>query len=64
MIAQLEGEVVHLGNGAVILEVGGVGFAIYVPTTLQLQLGDRVVLHTHLQVRENEAGSLWFCRVG
>ncbi len=54
MIAQLEGEVVHLGDGAVILEVGGVGFAIYVPTTLQLQLGDRVVLHTHLQVRENE----------
>ena len=54
MIAQLAGEVAHLQDGMVILDVGGVGFAVFIPTTLRLRVGDDVVLYTHLQVRETE----------
>ncbi|MGC9521776.1 MAG: Holliday junction branch migration protein RuvA [Anaerolineae bacterium] len=54
MIAQLVGEVTHVAEGFIILDVGGVGFGVYVPTDLALRVGDRAVMHTYLQVRENE----------
>ncbi len=54
MIAQLAGEVAYVQDGIIILDVGGVGFAVHVPATLVLHVGDDLVLHTHLQVRENE----------
>jgi holliday junction DNA helicase RuvA len=54
MIAQLVGKVAHIGDGSIILDVSGVGFAVYVPTTLVLHVGQVATLFTHLQVRENE----------
>jgi Holliday junction DNA helicase RuvA len=56
MIAQLDGTVlsVDLEESLAILEVGGVGFAVYVPSNISLQVGKRATLHTYLHVRENE----------
>jgi len=52
MIALLNGKVVSAENGYVVLDVGGVGFGVYVPISLALRAGEQTVLHTHLQVRE------------
>jgi Holliday junction DNA helicase RuvA len=54
MIARLEGTILHSDGGAVILDVGGVGFAIYTPINVTLDVGKRAVLFTYLHVRENE----------
>ena len=54
MIAQLTGKVTAIEDGFVILDVGGVGFGVYVPTDLTVQIGERAVLYTYLQVRETE----------
>jgi holliday junction DNA helicase RuvA len=63
MIAQLVGTVAHISDGHLVLDVGGVGFAIYVPTTLMLRTGDLITLYTHLQVRENELALYGFTDV-
>ncbi len=54
MIARLEGQIVHVEEGYVILNVGGVGFGVYVPADFAGRVGERVTLHTYLQVREPE----------
>lgn len=57
MIAGLRGRILARGENYLILEVGGVGFQVYTPTTLLTQLagsGGEVRLYTHLHVRENE----------
>lgn len=54
MIAQLVGKVAYVEEGYVVLDVGGVGFAVSVPAALGVQVGEVVTLHTYLQVRENE----------
>jgi len=54
MIAQLTGKVVHLETGYLILDVNGVGLGVHVPADLALRIGDQIVLHTHLHVRESE----------
>ncbi|MGC9349941.1 MAG: Holliday junction branch migration protein RuvA [Anaerolineae bacterium] len=54
MIGRLTGEVVDVQEDLIVLDVGGVGFNVYVPTELVLQVGDQAVLYTYLQVRENE----------
>jgi Holliday junction DNA helicase RuvA len=54
MIAQLTGKIVHSEDGLVTLDIGGVGFAVFVPANLEARVGDHVLLHTHLQVRETE----------
>lgn len=54
MIAQLEGVVVSADNGVVVLDVGGVGFAVHIPLTVVVQPGRRATLYTYLHVRENE----------
>lgn len=54
MIAMLRGRVVHLRAGEVVLDVGGVGYLVRVPTGARLVgLGEELVLHTHLAVRED-----------
>ncbi|CAN5339955.1 Holliday junction branch migration protein RuvA [soil metagenome] len=54
MIALLRGEVAHLRAGEVILEVSGVGYRVRVPTGARLAgVGQGLVLHTHLAVRED-----------
>jgi len=54
MIAVLTGDIIGAENGHIVLDVGGVGFGVYVPASLTLRVGDRIVLHTYLQVRETE----------
>lgn len=57
MIASLSGTLAATGKGFVVIQVGGVGFQVFVPTTLldgQPDLGQEIQLFTHLHVRENE----------
>jgi len=54
MIARLEGTIVDVGEGTVILDVGGVGFLVSVPVNSACRPGAHVLLHTYLHVRENE----------
>lgn len=55
MISSLRGRVLHLDSESAIVEVGGVGFSVAVPTPVArgLHLGDEAALHTNLVVRED-----------
>jgi len=56
MIATLEGILEYRGNDSVIINVGGIGFRLYVPGSTLSQLGavkGKVSLYTHLHVRED-----------
>lgn len=55
MIATLRGEVSHIEENAIILEVGGVGLRVFVPTPLRTRLkaGEPLMIFTHLVVRED-----------
>jgi len=54
MIARLEGTVLSTEDEVIVLNVGGVGFAVGVPHAEEYRVGEDVVLHTYLHVRENE----------
>lgn len=56
MIATLRGEVIQIEDNALIVEVGGVGLRAFAPAPLRdkLKVGEVVLLHTHLIVRETE----------
>ena len=63
MIGRLRGILVQRSAERVILEVGGVGYLIAVtPRTLTglPDLGEEVVLHTHLHVREDQLAFFGF----
>ena len=56
MIATLEGILESRGNDSIIINVGGVGFRVYVSSSTLRQLGavkGNVSLYTHLHVRED-----------
>ena len=56
MIATLEGTLAYRGEDSVIINVGGIGFQVYVSSSTSSQLGavkGRVSLYTHLHVRED-----------
>lgn len=55
MISTLRGTAVHIESDAVVLDVGGVGFSVSVPPQVSrnAHLGDTVLLHTNLVVRED-----------
>jgi Holliday junction DNA helicase RuvA len=55
MIASVSGKVNHVEQGSVVVEVGGVGFLVHVPTPVsdQLEPGEAVFLHTQLVVRQD-----------
>jgi Holliday junction DNA helicase RuvA len=56
MIATVEGILEYRGNDSVIINVGGIGFRVYVPGSTLSQLGavkGKVFLYTHLHVRED-----------
>ena len=55
MIATLRGEVAQIEDGALILDVGGVGMRLLVPAQLRtrLRVGETTFLFTHLVVRED-----------
>lgn len=55
MIATISGKVIQVETGSLVIEVGGVGFLVYVPNPLsdQTQRGQTRFLHTFLVVRED-----------
>jgi holliday junction DNA helicase RuvA len=54
VIALLSGRVAAAGLGAVVVDVGGVGYEVHVPAgAVQAGLGQGITLHTHLAVRED-----------
>lgn len=58
MIAGLHGTLELIGGDWAIINVGGIGFQVYMPTSTLSSLGkigDEVNLHTHLHLREDNA---------
>lgn len=55
MISSLHGIVLHTASDQVVIEVGGVGFSVFVPADVAhtASVGERVLLHTSLIVRED-----------
>ncbi|HSJ46228.1 MAG TPA: Holliday junction branch migration protein RuvA [Euzebyales bacterium] len=54
MIARLRGQLVAVDVDGVIVDVGGVGYRVLVPAgAFPQRLGDDIVVHTHLAVRED-----------
>ena len=58
MIASLSGKVESLGSDWAIINVGGIGFQVYMPTSTLSTLGtigEEVKIHTYLHLREDNA---------
>jgi Holliday junction DNA helicase RuvA len=58
MIAGLRGKLQTIGSNWAIIDVGGIGFQVYMPTSTLSTLGatgEEVELHTHLHLREDNA---------
>ncbi len=58
MIASLYGKLESLGSDWAIINVGGIGFQVYMPTsTLSIMgtIGEEVQLYTHLHLKEDNA---------
>jgi Holliday junction DNA helicase RuvA len=58
VIASLKGKLEALGGDWAIVDVNGVGFKVYMPTSTLSTLGakgEEVMLHTHLYLREDNA---------
>ncbi len=63
MIATLEGILEYRGNDSIILNVGGIGFQVFVPSSTLSQLGTvkgKVSLYTHLHLREDNVSLYGF----
>ena len=58
MIASLHGKLESLGSDGAVINVGGIGFQVYMPTSTLSTLGsigNEVKLYTHLHLREDNA---------
>ncbi len=58
MIASLHGRLESLGSDWAVINVGGIGFQVYMPTSTLSTLstiGEEVKLYTHLHLREDNA---------
>jgi Holliday junction DNA helicase RuvA len=55
MIATLQGEISQIEDNAIVMEMGGLGLRVFVPAPLRsrLQVGEGMLLYTHLVVRED-----------
>jgi len=55
MIALLRGIVAEIENDSIVVDVGGVGFQVYVPAPVRekLQIRDAIMLHTRLVIRDD-----------
>lgn len=62
MIASLRGTVRHVGGDSLVLEVAGVGYSVAVTPDVSrgTHLGDDLLLHTHLIVREDALSLVGF----
>lgn len=66
MISSLHGVVLHATSDQVVVDVGGVGFAVAVPTDVAhtATVGEKVLLHTSLIVREDSLSLFGFADRG
>ena len=58
MIAGLHGKLESVGSDWAIIDVGGIGFQVYMPTSTLSSLGaigEEIKLYTHLHLREDNA---------
>ena len=55
MIASIQGQVIQSGEDFIVVEVGGIGFLVYVTKELNhtLRRGEKISLFTHMIVRED-----------
>jgi Holliday junction DNA helicase RuvA len=55
MIASVSGQVLDIASDSLVVEVGGVGLQVFVPSSLkdEVQPGEHVHLHTYLVVRQD-----------
>ncbi|MEA2007973.1 MAG: Holliday junction branch migration protein RuvA [Chloroflexota bacterium] len=55
MIASIQGKITHIAEDHLVVEVGGIGYQIFVsrPFPNQVRRGENVALRTHLIVRED-----------
>ena len=56
VVAGIEGILKSLGNGWIIIDIGGIHFRLYIPVSTAGKLGspgEKVYLHTHLQLKED-----------
>jgi len=63
MIASLHGTLESLGSDSAIINVNGVGFQVYMPTSTLSTLGstgEELKLHTHFHLREDNAALYGF----
>lgn len=62
MIAYLKGKIKFKSSGFIIIDVGGVGYQVFIASTLgnQLSLGQELELYTHQHVREDEVNLYGF----
>ncbi|MFO7997036.1 MAG: Holliday junction branch migration protein RuvA [Dehalococcoidia bacterium] len=63
MIATLEGTLEYRGSDSIIVDVGGIGFQVYVSGSTLAQLGPvpgKVSLYTHLHLREDNVSLYGF----
>jgi Holliday junction DNA helicase RuvA len=67
MIAFLNGKLADIQAGAVIIDVGGIGYRVQVPLSLMQRLpepGGQIMLYTHLAVREDDISLYGFREPG
>lgn len=63
MIATLEGVLEHRDSDSVVLNVGGIGFEVHVPSSTlsaMADVGHKVALYTYLQAREDNISLFGF----
>jgi holliday junction DNA helicase RuvA len=66
MIATINGEVTVIGNDYLVINVGGIGFKVFVPTEIRNQagIGNKISLNTQLIVREDSLTLFGFSNEG
>jgi holliday junction DNA helicase RuvA len=66
MIATINGEVTVIGNDHLVINVGGIGFKVFVPTEIrnQAEIGNTISLNTQLIVREDSLTLFGFSSEG
>lgn len=65
MIRMVRGSVVARGKDYLVIDVGGVGYKVFVPepVALEAELNEELTLHTYLQVREDALNLFGFADV-
>jgi len=64
VIASLRGQLQAVRKDCLVIDVGGVGYQVFVPRSLLDQpghIGQPIELHTHLAVRDTEVALYGFC---